>query len=268
MSSEVAKGADKAFFESLNKGERVTLYLTNKDIPSFNWTHDRIEGDLVYGQIQFEGYGREFPSQAYLCDTGHSVFLCVRGFRPNPQSDEYVHINSPFIFQTKPHPSQFPGQHKPLRLSDLPEGSKLKENEYDVLNDALEKLRNAGFIVSDMWGLRQSRDLKISANKRQQPGCFDFDICSPDTKGRVNEDLVAHISIRKRKGKGFFKPPEWGFSMADDSKRSVQPDGGKSEGISITARSTQIMIGSDPVSAEEVASAILDGAAKLKSRNE
>jgi len=62
----LAPQVDIDFFKGLEKGQSVTLHLTEESARSFQWTHDHVKGDLIYGELSFDGYPEQFPLQGVL----------------------------------------------------------------------------------------------------------------------------------------------------------------------------------------------------------
>jgi hypothetical protein len=262
---EKAQEVDFEFFNNLEKGEVATLYLANNQFPFITWTHDRIEWDLIYGSLQFAGETHVFPVNAYLYrPRGNTVFLAGRDFCAD--SGENVSIENPLLYFSKPLPSQFKGKHKPLDMSDLPKGAKITEPEFDLLNDALAKARNAGFDFGDDWGLRQSMDLRVPYRRKEMTGCLDFRFWGPETTSWLRADFRGHCTIRKRKPKGWFQKPHWLVWMSDDSQRNIKDHEPGERRIRLYLGGTRILTKEDASSAMEVVDTLLEGLAILQSK--
>ncbi|RCV93773.1 hypothetical protein DU506_01050 [Vreelandella rituensis] len=247
----MAQQPDLNFFKNLEAGTEVRLYLADQRIPSFHWTHERVERDLVYGRIQFEGYSRQFPWQAYLFFDGSQVrlacycFVTDTGERVDLPSATELYLSALLPSQYRGHGNEF---YKP------PTSVHFKDRELDQLQFAVSRLTRAGLTPAYSEG----RDVRTCYVKFKLKGALDFRLES--------EALGAAVMIRKSR-RGLLTPAKWSLWITDYSNRSVQPGGWGKDGIDISPGSTDIVRLAGLPDMEAVVKALLEGADLLVSRN-
>lgn len=249
----LAPQADMNFFKGLKQGQTVTLHLAEENVRSLQWTHDRIEGDLIYGELSFDGYPERFPLQAYLYDSGFRVALGVLCFRSKKLDGDQVNFRGhPTVFTETPLPSQY----REKKSGDMPKMVDFSMEDRRALDKAQEAIERAGLKLSFSLGGRKISD---AYHVRNQKGCIDFELRSATLK--------AHVSIRKTRRPGLFGKPDWWIWMTDDSNRNVQPSGWGKDGIAIVIGSTQILDLKDIDTMDAVCDNLLGGVDLLVTRN-
>tara|TARA_R110002074_G_scaffold402320_1_gene606894 strand:- start:173 stop:967 length:795 start_codon:yes stop_codon:yes gene_type:complete len=254
---ELAKIADMEYFKGLRKGAVVRLYLESSRIPSFTWTHDRVERDLVYGSIQFEGYSDQFPVQAYISYNGSQAALGCNCFYTASEQHKDIHLpHGSLIFTDRPLPSQIRPKTRPVK-EDL-KLARISSKELSVMDRLQGQLQAAGF---DLGGFDLAKNMRLSdAHARSGIPCdIEFSLEQGSVEG--------HVSIRKHKPGGLFSRPAWYVCFDDDSYRQVQPGGWLDDGISIVPTSATLFERLDFDSIEAVSDAILRTADELVTRN-
>tara|TARA_R110002094_G_scaffold13472_4_gene24044 strand:+ start:147 stop:941 length:795 start_codon:yes stop_codon:yes gene_type:complete len=252
-----AKIADMTYFKALSKGAFVRLYLESSSIPSFTWTHDRVERDLVYGSIQFEGYPDQFPVQAYISYNGSQPALGCNCFYTASEQDKNIHLpDGSLIFTDRPLPSQIRPETRPVQV-DL-KLARISNKELSIVDRLQEQLQAVGFVLG---GFDLAKNMRLSeAHSRSGIPCdIEFSLEQGSVEG--------HVSIRKHKPGGLFSRPAWYACFVDDSYRQVQPGGWLDDGISITPTPAVLFERLDFDSIESVSDAILRTADVLVTRN-
>lgn len=253
MNKQLAEKATINHFLEMAKDAERNLYLANTEVPSFTWTHDTVEGDLIYGAIQFHGYPERFPTNAYLWDNGENVMIGASVFHTSASPTGKAHPQVGPVYLAPPLPSQFPVRSP---HSELPKMVKMTNGELALADTFQERMENAGFRIT---GHRSGLKLSMSYRQRQLKGCLDFEL----RKG----DVHAWVSIRKMKDGGIFSRPKWSVIMQDDSNRRVQPHGWGEDGILISPGATTIALERNLESPSQAFSSLLQATDKLVSRN-
>ena len=252
-----AKIADMAYFKALSKGAVVRLYLECSSIPSFSWTHDRVERDLVYGSIQFEGYPDQFPVQAYISYNGSQPALGCNCFYTASEQDTNIHLpHGSLIFTDRPLPSQIRPKTRPVQV-DL-KLARISSKELSVMDRLQGQLQAAGFILGG-FGLAKNMRLSDAHAGSGIPCDIEFSLEQGSVEG--------HVWIRKHKPNGLFSRSAWYVCFDDDSYREVQPGGWLDDGISISPTSTVLFEKLDFDSIESVSDAIVRTVDELVTRN-
>jgi hypothetical protein len=249
----LAPQADMDFFKGLKQGQTVTLHLAEENVRSFQWTHDHIEGDLIYGELSFDGYPERFPLQAYLYDSGYRIALGVLCFRTEKLDGEQVDFRGhATVFTEAPLPSQY----RETKSGEMPKMLDISMEERRALDKAQDAIERAGFKLSFLMGGRRISDAYVIGKLK---GCMDFELKS--------DKLRAHVSIRKTKRPGLFGKPNWWIWLNDDSNRDVQPSGWGPDGIAIMLGSTQILDLKEIDTVNGVCDSLLGGVDLLVTRN-
>jgi hypothetical protein len=249
--------ADMEYFKALSKGVVLRLYLESSSIPSFTWTHDRVERDLVYGSIQFEGYPDQFPVQAYISYDGSQAVLGCNIFFTASEQDKNIHLpHGSLIFTDRPLPSQIRPKARPVK--DNLKMARISSKELSVMDRLQGQLQAAGFFLGSS-DLEKNMRLSDAHARSGIPCDIEFRLERGSVKG--------HVSIRKHRPRGLFSRSVWYVCFDDDSYRQVQPGDWLDDGIAIDPTSATLFEKLDFDSIESVSDAILRTAYELVIRN-
>lgn len=201
-------------FQTLNRGDTITIHRASDNCPQITWIHDRVAYDCIWGAIRLPD-GTTLPTNAYLYDNGHAVhFADGFGYR---SEDRTAWIGFPggfklcsYAYQRPPLLSQYPKRWNP---DDAKRSRFLRFNgaEEKTIQAFVQHYRDLGFTF-DGHGFAPWEYLRVPL----LPGHADFAL----HKGQMS----VHIRVAKCPA-GIFRTA-WYASLSDGSRRPInkQPD--------------------------------------------